>query len=410
MGTPERIKAGAFRVSIAALAFIFGLTLLVCRVDRGTHGRLWTAAVATTLICTAGLAWVLSYSFNKDEHFQPGEIVLKNRAIPAQAVMQYQGDMTQEPARVMTGIFVQSAEFSSANNVTITGFVWQVYDDSMPDWLQRGPKDENPGFIFPESEQTEAEFLYRLRSDHGWTYGWYFSAVLRQQFDYRRYPFDRENVWIRMWHDMIGRDVILVPDLHSYTTLVPEKFPGLELQDFVLEGWDVSGTYFSYRHNSYNTNFGIGDYAGHQKFPELYFNITMTRSFLNAFIVNFITLAVAAFLLFTVLHTIHTRSEKLGLLGFNVSTVLGFCAALFFVVILAHTSLRASLAAPTLMYLEYYFIVMYAAFLGVSVNAIMVASRSPHPLILIGDNLVARLLFWPLLSFALLVATVVIFY
>ena len=62
------------------------------------------------------------------------------------------------------------------------------------------------------------------------------------------------------------------------------------------------------------------------------------------------------------------------------------------------------------MYLEYYFIVMYAAFLGVSVNAIMVASHSPHPLILIGDNLVARLLFWPLLSFALLVATVVIFY
>ncbi len=43
------------------------------------------------------------------------------------------------------------------------------------------------------------------------------------------------------------------------------------------------------------------------------------------------------------------------------------------------------------------------------INAIVVASDLPHRVIRVGDNLVARLLFWPLLSFALLLATLMIF-
>jgi hypothetical protein len=409
MGNLGRIKTDAMKIAGAGLAFFFGLILLICRVDRGMHGRLWPAAILTTLICMGGIAWVLSYNLKHSEFYNPGEVVLANRAMPAKALMQYQGKTGSELFTVPTGVFVQSAEFSNANNVTITGFVWQKYDDDLPEWLRATADKEGGGFIFPESEQTNVELRYHRRFDHGWTYGWYFNAVLRQEFDYGKYPFDLENVWIRMWHSEVGRNVVLVPDMGSYKTLVPAKFPGLELQDFVLEGWDVSGTYFSYRLNSYNTNFGIDGYAGSQDFPELYFNVELSRSFLNAFIMNFITLSVAAVLLYAVQFTIRTRKEKLGLLGFNVSGVLGFCAALFFVVILAHTSLRQSLASPTLVYLEYYYFVMYAAFLVVSINAIMVASDTLHSWIRIGDNLVARLLFWPLLSFGLLLTTLVIF-
>jgi len=403
------VKADALKVAVALLAFVFGLVLLACRVDRGIQGRLWAAAILTTLVCMGGIAWVLSYSMSYGDTHDFDEVVLNNRAMPSKVIRAYQDHVDSEPITVPTGIFVQSAEFSSANNVTITGYVWQTYDDNMPDWLQRDETDEEPGFIFPESEQTNVEFRYRRAAGDGWTYGWYFSAVLRQEFDYAKYPFDLENVWIRMWHSEVGRNVILVPDLDAYTTLIPEKRPGLESQDFVLEGWNLTGSYFSYRNNTYNTNFGIEGYTGSQKFPELYFNIELTRSFLNAFIMNFIALSVAAVLLYAVLYTIRTRKEKLGLLGFNVSGVLGFCAALFFVVILAHTSLRESLASPTLVYLEYYYFVMYAAFLGVSINAIVVASDLPHRIVRVGDNLVARLLFWPLLSLALLLTTLWIF-
>ncbi len=410
MGHPEQIKAGAWRVVISSLVCALFLILLLCRVDRGMQAYLWPASILVTVLCISGIAWILGHSFAHTEYFHPGEVVLKNPAIPAKVLMKHENEMGVATARVPTGIFVQSAEFSTANDVTITGFVWQDYHGQMPEWLRRKPEDIEPGFIFPESEDTTIEYRYQQPTENGFTLGWYFRAVLRQEFDYGRYPFDQENVWIRMWHSEIGRNVALVPDLASYSTLIPNQFPGLELQDFVLEGWSIAGTYFSYRPNNYNTDFGIDGYSGGQAFPELYFNIALTRSFLNAFIMNFITLTVSAFLLYAVLYTVRRRKEERGLMGFNVSGVLGFCAALFFVVILAHTSLRESLAAPRLVYIEYYFFVMYAAFLGVSINAILVASEEPHPWVSLKDNLLARLLFWPLLSAALLLVTLVVFY
>lgn len=404
-----RIKSGTIGFYISLLAFVFGLSLLVLRVDRGRETSLWVAAFIFSLLCVAGIAGVLYYSLNQSGHSQAGEMLLQNRAITAKAIMRHQDENGRVPITVPTGIFIQSAKFSSANAVTVTGFIWQKYDHDMPQWLQRDVDDTEPGFILPEAEQVDVEFLYRRPAGNGWVYGWYFNAVLRQEFDYTKYPFDQENAWVRIWHSEIGRGVILTPDLRSYSTLVPEDFPGLELQDFVLEGWEVAGTYFSYRHNNYNTTLGMDDFRGKRNVPELYFNIALTRTFLNAFIMNFITITVVAFLLFAVLYTIRTDKKKTELLGFSVSAVLGFCAALFFVVILAHTSLRETLAAQSLVYLEYYFFVMYAAFLGVSVNAIVAASDVDHPLLRHGDNLIARLLYWPLLSFSLLVVTLVIF-
>jgi hypothetical protein len=411
----SKLKSASTTLFMSLLAFVFGLSLLLLRVDRGSETRLWMASLIFSMLSAAGIAGLLYYSVNHSGHTNVGEVRLQNLAITSKAIIRHQGEKDQTPVTIPTGIFIQSAEFSSANDVTVTGFIWQKYNNDLPGWLQRGANDTDPGFILPEAEQVEIEFRYRRPVADGWVYGWYFSAVLRQEFDYTKYPFDQENAWVRLWHSDIGRGVILTPDFISYDTLVPAALPGLELQDFVLEGWDVAATYFSYRHNDYMTNFGIETNLGSDNFerrrtvPELYFNMAMKRQFLNAFIMNFITITVVAFLLFAVLYTIRTDKVNTDLLGFNVSAVLGFCAALFFVVILAHTSLRESLSAQSLVYLEYYFFVMYAAFLGVSVNAIIAASDIKHPILRFGDNLAARLVYWPLLSFSLLVVTLVIF-
>lgn len=405
----RKTKSVSTVLFISLLAFLFGLSLLLLRVDRGGEINLWVASLIFSMLCVIGIAGVLYYSVNHSAHTHDGEVRLQNLAITSKAIIRHQGENEQVPVTIPTGIFIQSTEFSSANDVTVTGFIWQKYKHDLPPWLQRDAEDTDPGFILPEAEQVEIEFRYRRPIADGWVYGWYFSAVLRQEFDYTKYPFDQENAWVRIWHSDIGRGVILIPDFMSYDTLVPEAKPGLEIQDFVLEGWTVAATYFSFRHNNYMTNFGIDSFERQRTIPELYFNIAMKRQFLNAFIMNFITITVVAFLLFSVLYTIRTDKVKTDLLGFNVSAVLGFCAALFFVVILAHTSLRETLSAQSLVYLEYYFFVMYAAFLGVSVNAIVTASDIRHPLLRFGDNLAARLLYWPLLSFSLLVVTLVIF-
>lgn len=403
------IKSDTIGFYISVLALVFGLSLLVLRVDRGQEYSLWLAAAIFSTLCVAGIAGILYYSLSQGAQSRSGEVLLQNLAITAKAIMGHQGENGLNPITVPTGVFIQSAKFSSANDVTVTGLIWQKYNNDMPDWLRPNPQAPEPGFILPEAEQVTVELAYKHQTDNGWVYGWYFNTVLRQKFDYTKYPFDQVNVWVRMWHSKIERGVILIPDLRAYETLVPSDLPGLELQDFVLEGWDVTATYFSYHQNKYSTDLGLETLERKRVVPELYFNISMTRAFLNAFIMNFTTISVVAFLLFAVLFTIRTDKKKTDLLGFSVAAVLGFCAALFFVVILAHTSLRESLAAQRLVYLEYYFFIMYFTFLGVSINAIVAASDFDHPILRHGDNLISRLLYWPLLSLSLLVVTLKIF-
>jgi hypothetical protein len=36
-------------------------------------------------------------------------------------------------------------------------------------------------------------------------------ATLRQSFDYQYFPFERENVWLRLWPRDFDRQVLLVP-------------------------------------------------------------------------------------------------------------------------------------------------------------------------------------------------------
>lgn len=69
---------------------------------------------------------------------------------------------------------------------------------------------------------------------------------MRQQFDYSKYPFDREDVWMRLWHNDFYRNVILVPDFDSYTNMRTDHKHGSEGY-FVLEGWEIGDSQFSYR-------------------------------------------------------------------------------------------------------------------------------------------------------------------
>lgn len=405
--------------AVATATLALALYLLATQVLKNTATRKWAMALGFAAICLMLTGWRLDYSIHQGQHEHEDELIVKNRAIANKEVMHYQSQHENDPLVVPTGVFIQSAEFSSANNVTVSGLVWQRHQIMVEDAAsvtqdegkegQVGSNDV-PGFVFPEADSMETKKRFSRREGDYQVDGWWFRAVLRQDFDFDRYPFDLETVWLRILPVGIDRQTLLIPDLVAYDTQIPGKTPGLSIEDFVLEGWDVENTFFSYRHKTYNADFGLRESKSDIAYPELYFNIGLSRQFLNAFIMNFITLSVVAFLLFAVLYTINPKNDASNeLLGFNVSAVLGFCAALFFVVIISHTSLRQMLAAQRLVYLEYYFFAMYFAFLGVSVNAILAALPRPPAWVLQGENQLARLVYWPLLTATLTITTLVVF-
>lgn len=91
--------------------------------------------------------------------------------------------------------------------------------------------------------------------------------------------------------------------------------------------------------------------------------------------------------------------------GNLVFDVLSFCAALMFIVILAYNGIRGSVSPDQIAYMEMFPFLLYVSILLVATNAILLTSSHPPRLISYQDNILARLLYWPLLLGALLVIT-----
>jgi hypothetical protein len=299
--------------------------------------------------------------------------------------------------RVPTGIFLQSMEFLNANNILITGYIWQNISGL-------GAWKEFPDFSFPDSKETTIEKVY-VNKDKG-VIGWRFKTTLHQKFDYSKYPFDSEDVWIRVLNNN-SAGTILVPDFDSYNSLIPEKLPGLG-SSFVVDGWEPLKTFFSYRINSNNTNIGLGNFANSNA-PEFYFNIDVKRDFKSPFDADILPVIVVIVLLFAIL-TIITKSENKTHFGFSSHGVLGYCTSILFTLIIAHSALRARIPTGGIIYIEYFYFVMYIALLVVSLNSIAFASNRSIPFIDAKDNMYMKVLYWPIIMGTLLFITFLNFY
>ena len=140
---------------------------------------------------------------------------------------------------IPTGVVIQSAQFKGPYTVEIAGYIWQRYADGLPRDLERG-------VVLPEAERATFREVYRTHQADEEVIGWSFRATLREQFDYDRYPLDRQQLWLRLWHVAFERNAYLQPDLLAFPSADPAALPGLD-HNFVLENWQVQESYFSYR-------------------------------------------------------------------------------------------------------------------------------------------------------------------
>lgn len=375
--------------------------------------RRWIHAIAISLSLAAGIQrlWVVGMEMDDklDEQNQLLDPSGVERYLSHQEDLLYgeEGDRERTLLRIPAGVHLQSMEFDSANNIVLTGVAWIRYHDAVAGLTR-------PGLYFPEAVEQEIEALYERPILEqgvkvGTTLGYRFHLLVRERFTFDRYPFDTKDVWLRMLPVDFDGDAVLVPDLEAYPLINPTALPGLEA-DIVLAGWDTLQSYFRYRTNSYSTNFGIRDYVGRTGFPELYYTVDLRRDFMNAFVSDIIPLLVVACLLFGVLATATTQSDRVESLGFNFTGTLAAASGLVFVVLLSHIQLRSSLAGQRFTYLEWYYVVMYLTILAVSLNAWLVARPQPPALVARDDNELARLLFWPLLMGTLFVVTFAYFF
>ena len=418
---------------------IFCLVVLVVWQNKKRH---WVMSISFSLLCTLTTI-VVWYNNQISDIRKTGETVLVENKTDLEAALNTLSRKARvektsvtphsydSSTKIKTGFFIQSVKFSSANDVFVTGYAWQKTPKGWKEDHICAPDNEianagaeigsnfkklrkkrktGPvtsagclGFILPEAESLNMKIVYADRD----ITRWYFEASLRQEFNYLKYPFDEENVWIRARpKNFYDPDVILVPDFDAYPSLEYHKVVGLE-DDIFVEGWDISKTFYSFKMTQYKSNFGasVNDPIMTNR-PDLYFNITIRREFLGVFVAYMIPIIVIAFLLFAVIMIRAKDSAMNEWLGFNSATVLGYAASLFFVLVISHMSLRETLHAKGIIYLEYFFFSLYIAIAIVSVNSIEFAFRRINGK---SDRHVLRYIYWPGLLLSILVATVMRF-
>lgn len=375
-------------------------------------GRPWASSIGFSAILTAGivaLCWlsvaasasgscVSAASAKAGADSGCSRTTLSN-SFSAGAFMNSCFELDGAMRSVPTGILVQTASFANAYSFAVSGYVWQKYRErSDTSFL---------GVEFPESESFSLAQAYDDSvGPREFVRGWRFSATVRQPFDYRLYPLDRQEVWIRMQPRGLNEAIMLEPDFASYHRR-EGALTGVD-QNLVLPQWTLQGANFSYARNRSSSDYGRSEFRNRGEYPELYFSLHVRRNVFDAFVSQFVPLLVIILMLFSILWVGRKKDEP-GLLGFNALSGTSGCSAVFFIVIYNHISLRNTLGTPGVVYMEFYFFATYAAILFVSLNSILVATDHRSWFINHGDNLVSRLIYWPLVTGGLFAATFLVF-
>ncbi|MBW3633147.1 MAG: hypothetical protein KY456_08965 [Chloroflexi bacterium] len=388
---------------VLAVVAVMALSVLVFRPERGD---LWSliktsAAWSIALLVALAVAWGAIAGSERQNRWH-GTLVTS--AAETDAYLAEHLPANRDPIRIPTGVLIQSMEFLSGGNVQVSGYVWQRYGPDLPGDVERGVVLVE---AIKEAYDTREAYLYE--EDGVETVGWYFAATLRQPFEYAEFPFDEQDLWLRMWSRDFSRHIILVPDFDAYYSTEPTTLPGIE-REFVYSGWTPIYSGFSFSDQEYNSSFGIGDAGERQEFPELYFNLVLDRNFTGPFFEHLVFAIAVAFLLFGLM-VLTTDDENLkGRFGLSTAGVLAAASGLLFAVILKHNQMRTGVGTQGISYIEMIPIILYGVIVVVVLNAILLASPVRLRIIAHRNNLIPTLAYWPVVLGLLLAVTLIVFF
>jgi hypothetical protein len=360
----------------------------------------WSVSALVSLGCliALGAMWVRAYTA------APAPAPADNMVTTPDQVTRYQKALmpatkpgNEPPVFIPTGLYIDSIQFKGPYNVQLSGYVWQRYANDLP-------KGIDQGFVMPDAQYARFFKVYQAQQGNEELIGWSFFATLREQFNYREYPLDRQQIRLELWHKDFERNVYLAPDVEGYTSLNPTALPALD-KGIVLEDWDFQESYFSYHAARYNSNFGVQGYVPSQKAPELRYIISIKRHLLSALISRMTVPLVILIQLFVLVVVIGTKEERLEQFGVRPGAVIFTCAAFFFATLVAHNSLRGDLSAHGLVYLESLYIITYFVILAVATNSVLLVALPNLKLFRKYDNLWAEVFYWPTILLALVVIT-----
>ncbi len=404
---------------ITALATLVIYSLLILRVKDGETKEYWHLVKTFSVLSVIAIGMIWSIKLSMPHPNENSEYQLKDKTGLAHAIAQkkhqYQTSLVHSniadiPA-ISLGLRVDSMSINDGG-VNLIGLVWLKNTDCLTSAQQGQQKQsstcpalEDIELEFPEAEQIE--LTPHITQPNNLVKR--FSLQVDFSIDSSIYPFERGVIPLRITTAGYNNPYRLVPDFNAYGMMNPSTKPGLS-EKLSLKGWRLHQSYFSFQPWLNTAKYSQGNALYDGELMELYFNIEVGRKFLNPFIADMVPIIVITALLFLVLMTMTKNEQHMNELGFNASTVLGYCSGLFFVLIVAHVYLREKLNIDSIAYIELFYFMMYFVILSISASAILFSSRFEQPFMAYEDGVVVKILFWPVIFFITLVFTFMTFY
>jgi hypothetical protein len=392
---PQENMRDQMTIALSGAFTLFVAATTVFHIDRFRFTNFWWVSGVFSLLCIALIlpAWSLTNRLDTRAGTainSPSELdrYLESLDQPV--------DRSDPLIRVPTGIFVQALQFPDPTSVTVNGYLWQRY--AVDDDIERG-------FALPQriGEEATIDEVQREVVDGEELIIWYIGVTLRQNYDTTRFPFDHRRIEIRVTPADLGANIVLTPDLNAYGLLNPRVLPGVDPQASI-NNWALHGSGYSYTIERLNTDFGLTNREINSSTPELRFSIQAQRIYLGPFIAYLLPGFIAAAMTFAYLMSGREPGKNE-----EIVSALNYAAALFFVVAIIHTALRDQIAAVGITYMEYVYILLYLAIIAVAANIFVVARRPDWAIVRYRNNLLPKVMYWPVFAGGLLLATLAIF-
>ena len=384
-------------IIVTSILFVATLAALLLRASFGCPVRVWilTAIISTLLIVGISIIWDLALTYHPKTNIAGVKVTDKTtlRAVMSSYRQASESKQLDPPLYIPTGLYIDAIEFNNANDVLVTGRLWQKYADDYPAGLAKGVQ-------IGRSKSVKIQKTGSYVVDGGEVLQWSFQAELRVPIDYSRYPLEVEHLNMQLLPLATDQNIVLVPDLDAYKLTTATLLPGLDKEVF-LPGWKINETNFVLRTTQKNTDYGIRKNFDQQTLPTLYYEIGVKRVFVDAFISNLTPLIIVSIVLFAVV--LLSKDVEVGRL-------MSICVAVFFVVVFSHLDIRKSISAGEIFYLEYFFFVVYFTIILVPMDAFRLTLGMRSRFFEYKNGLLAKALYWPSILGVFFIITVMKFY
>ncbi len=360
----------------------------------GNHGtRILLTLVFITLVSGIGLLW---------HNEQKSITIISKRVKPITNQQVFEkfidklkkNSATHDNFIIKTGIFLNSIQYITTDQLNITGYIWQIYPINLP-------KDIEKDFLLPDCEKYEIKdkISHEKKSDEE-RIVWFFSGVFNQKHLSAIYfPFDDQDINLEFRHPSLNPAVLLVPDLATYHPFIPRYLPGIQHMATQSDRFFVE-SFFAYHTSAVKT---VDQLL--KKIPKtikLNFVVIAGRGLIGIIITYLLPVLIALATLYACL-ILATR-------GTDQIQTAALASGTFLAITLLHGTMRSAIGVPgTVTYLEYYYLLLYVICGFVMAYILMYKSKLTQ-LFEAQDALLIRRLFFPAYLFIMFIITAIVFY